>query len=353
MFTDFFYWEEIDAWSLKSPIISIDYQSQLNKILFLSAKNRILIKDLKSREWQTLKMHITNPDSDSFWLIYLSSPRTIIHAYLACHNAQELLVTISKDKSEGEIYYNHWDPTTRKLLNESSIPYYPVSNDKQFGIELPSKQHTAIVRELHTNNMVCGLVHSAPIMHIEFNPQSTNVITCSGDCTARVWNLKKNLEPEELEPGVLELTLTGHKKSVTCAKYILDLNMIVTGSYDGTLRFWNSKGACIATIVINEPVLCVEVYTSEDDTINVLCGTTKGTVKTFQFTSIENESFSLEQMLLIALLKTANITTEEFTESGTIIFNSFTPPIKKYLIQRYNLEQVVNQDMPKNNCIIL
>lgn len=74
---------------------------------------------------------------------------------------------------------------------------------------------------------------NSAVTSISFSPSRKSVLASSNDTAARVW---------DFSTGRVQLTLTGHQSSVTCARY-LNHSQAVTGSSDRTLRVWDiSKG---------------------------------------------------------------------------------------------------------------
>merc|ERR1719499_1055382 len=59
------------------------------------------------------------------------------------------------------------------------------------------------------------------------------VVTCSEDCTAKVWNAAT---------GELEITLAGHKKAINTAAVTVDVKWAVTASDDETAKIWILDG---------------------------------------------------------------------------------------------------------------
>ena len=56
------------------------------------------------------------------------------------------------------------------------------------------------------------------------------IVACGKDRTAQVWKIDTHEE--------IDYTLSGHKNVISCTDFVND-NMVVTGSYDNTIRIWN------------------------------------------------------------------------------------------------------------------
>ncbi|XP_015197133.1 protein Atg16l2 isoform X2 [Lepisosteus oculatus] len=91
------------------------------------------------------------------------------------------------------------------------------------------------------------------ITSIEFDPTGTKILAASYDNSALFW---------KLDDCVPKLTLTGHSRKVTAAKFKCSLRQVVTGSADRTVKIWDlHRPACIRTIDVSS--YCSDVVCSE------------------------------------------------------------------------------------------
>ncbi|NXX31097.1 DAW1 factor, partial [Nicator chloris] len=72
--------------------------------------------------------------------------------------------------------------------------------------------------------------HSAEIVCLSFNPQSTLLATGSMDTTAKLWDLEKG---EEVA------TLNGHSAEIITLSFNTTGDRIITGSFDHTVAVWD------------------------------------------------------------------------------------------------------------------
>ncbi|NWZ05482.1 DAW1 factor, partial [Agelaius phoeniceus] len=72
--------------------------------------------------------------------------------------------------------------------------------------------------------------HSAEIVCLSFNPQSTLLATGSMDTTAKLWDLEKG---EEVA------TLNGHSAEIIALSFNTTGDRIITGSFDHTVAVWD------------------------------------------------------------------------------------------------------------------
>ncbi|NWU45915.1 DAW1 factor, partial [Hylia prasina] len=72
--------------------------------------------------------------------------------------------------------------------------------------------------------------HSAEIVCLSFNPQSTLLATGSMDTTAKLWDLEKG---EEVA------TLNGHSAEIIALSFNTTGDRIITGSFDHTVVVWD------------------------------------------------------------------------------------------------------------------
>ncbi|CAM4557230.1 unnamed protein product [Leuciscus chuanchicus] len=91
------------------------------------------------------------------------------------------------------------------------------------------------------------------ITSIEFDPTGTRILAASYDKSALFWRL---------EDSVPKVTLTGHSRKVTAAKFKFSQRQVVTGSADRTVKIWDlQRAACIQTIEVLS--FCSDVVCSE------------------------------------------------------------------------------------------
>ncbi|NWZ63597.1 DAW1 factor, partial [Acrocephalus arundinaceus] len=72
--------------------------------------------------------------------------------------------------------------------------------------------------------------HSAEIVCLSFNPQSTLLATGSMDTTAKLWDLEKG---EEVA------TLNGHSAEIIALSFNTTGDRMITGSFDHTVAVWD------------------------------------------------------------------------------------------------------------------
>ncbi|XP_028857351.1 ATG16 autophagy related 16-like 2 isoform X2 [Denticeps clupeoides] len=91
------------------------------------------------------------------------------------------------------------------------------------------------------------------ITSIEFDPSGTRILAASYDKSALLWRL---------EDPVPKLTLTGHTRKVTAARFKCSLWQVVTGSADRTVKLWDlHRAACTQTMEVTSH--CSDVVCSE------------------------------------------------------------------------------------------
>ncbi|RUP44968.1 quinon protein alcohol dehydrogenase-like superfamily [Jimgerdemannia flammicorona] len=149
----------------------------------------------------------------------------------------------------------------------------------------------------YTSRVLSG--HTDGVMCLQYDDSSNVLITGSYDKTVRVWNL---------ETGKTLRVLAGHTRCVRALQF--DEAKLITGSMDNTLRIWNyHTGQCIRTLEGHtKGIICLHfdcrilVSGSADTTIKVwdfgsgecytLCGHTDwvNSVRIFQKTTIVSGS---------------------------------------------------------------
>ncbi|KAI8458557.1 WD40-repeat-containing domain protein [Phakopsora pachyrhizi] len=110
---------------------------------------------------------------------------------------------------------------------------------------------TSNLRSTPSTTQLIG--HSNCVYCLKFNPIGTVLISGSFDETIKVW---------DFIGGKLLRTLPGHSEVVSCLDFSRDGSVIVSGSFDGLIRLWDAtSGQCLKTLVIskdtNSPVTFV------------------------------------------------------------------------------------------------
>jgi WD40 repeat protein len=98
------------------------------------------------------------------------------------------------------------------------------------------------------------------------------IVSGSYDKTIKIWNS---------ETGACFRTLEGHTDRVTCLATIYQGIQIVSGSYDKTVKIWNSKtGECISTLEGHTgAVLCLATMVPSSGYIQIVSGSSDKTIK--------------------------------------------------------------------------
>uniref|UniRef100_A0A3Q0T594 ATG16 autophagy related 16-like 2 (S. cerevisiae) n=1 Tax=Amphilophus citrinellus TaxID=61819 RepID=A0A3Q0T594_AMPCI len=85
---------------------------------------------------------------------------------------------------------------------------------------------------------------------IEFDPM---ILAASYNKSAMLW---------QLGDSVPKVTLTGHSRKVTAARFSSVLHQVVTGSGDGTIRLWDLQRAAVRPV--NVAKYCSDLVCSEN-----------------------------------------------------------------------------------------
>ncbi|XP_030259482.1 ATG16 autophagy related 16-like 2 isoform X2 [Sparus aurata] len=93
---------------------------------------------------------------------------------------------------------------------------------------------------------------------IDFNPTGLKILAASYDKSALLW---------QRDESVPKLTLTGHSRKVTAARFSSLPHQVVTGSADRTIRLWDlHRAACVQ--VADVPSYCSDLVCSENSIIS-------------------------------------------------------------------------------------
>jgi WD40 repeat protein len=72
---------------------------------------------------------------------------------------------------------------------------------------------------------------AVPILAVDFAPDGKSLATAGSDRMVRIWDLESGKERQRFE---------GHRASITAVRF-LDEKRLVSGSLDGTVKFWTLK----------------------------------------------------------------------------------------------------------------
>ncbi|KAL6104895.1 atg16l2 [Pungitius sinensis] len=93
---------------------------------------------------------------------------------------------------------------------------------------------------------------------IEFDPAGFRILAASYDKSALLWRL---------DDSVAKLTLTGHRRKVTAARFSGCLHQVVTGSEDRSIRVWDlQRAACVEVLEVSSS--CSDLVCSENSVIS-------------------------------------------------------------------------------------
>uniref|UniRef100_A0A3Q4I247 ATG16 autophagy related 16-like 2 (S. cerevisiae) n=1 Tax=Neolamprologus brichardi TaxID=32507 RepID=A0A3Q4I247_NEOBR len=88
---------------------------------------------------------------------------------------------------------------------------------------------------------------------IEFDPMGFRILAASYSKAAMLW---------QLGDSVPKVTLTGHSRKVTAARFSSIFHQVVTGSADGTIRLWDLRRAALQSR--NVAKYCSDLVCSEN-----------------------------------------------------------------------------------------
>ncbi|GMH54376.1 hypothetical protein TrST_g10532 [Triparma strigata] len=151
---------------------------------------------------------------------------------------------------------------------------YLCSGSQDGKIKVWSTHSGAVVRE------ITG--HQGPISGLEFLQEDTDysvrkIISTSGDGTVQLWNLAAK--------GRDELTLRGHKMGVECVAVSKDSDVLATtGGYDKTIGVWGAKNGKLRTTLRGHEKRVVSLAISNDGML-LLSGSWDKTVRIWSLES--------------------------------------------------------------------
>ncbi|ETO17157.1 hypothetical protein RFI_20174 [Reticulomyxa filosa] len=99
-------------------------------------------------------------------------------------------------------------------------------------------------------------------MHLQFSPDNCKLVSCSGDNTARLWDVVSGKQLQLFE---------GHSEGVHRVKFSPDGSKIVSCSTDNTIRLWDVSSGKQLLLLEGHSDAVKEVYFSPDGSKIVSC----------------------------------------------------------------------------------
>ncbi|XP_055846151.1 neurobeachin-like protein 1 isoform X1 [Episyrphus balteatus] len=230
-------------------------------------------------------------------IVFLSSPRSPPRSFLQL--SPDVLVSISKSSILG---CNSWisfdkdrgflleiDATTTNLKNRKRIfgPYHPSYslNSQMFAVSTDGKHlysggiwdNSLRVFNLHKGKTIASVTrHLDIITCVSLDNCGSYLVTGSKDCTCIIWSIQSNSygqstpTPSQLHSSAAQLnthnshspkpltTLYGHDDAISSVAIYTELDMVVSGSLDGTVNVYTIQdGQFVRTL---KPIGCTESY---------------------------------------------------------------------------------------------
>lgn len=93
--------------------------------------------------------------------------------------------------------------------------------------------------------------HTGPVLCAAFSPDGSTLFTGGCDRAGRMWNLQANQSTQVAQVSLVELqeqlgrlkmlVWLQHDASIKAMSFIPEVNMLVTGGWDGYLRYWDVR----------------------------------------------------------------------------------------------------------------
>jgi len=121
----------------------------------------------------------------------------------------------------------------------SNVTFGP--NSSQF-LLVSSWDKKVRLYDIVSNNQRCSYAHSMPVLDCTFQ-DPIHVWSGGLDNTLKCYDINSSQES----------ALGTHDNAIKCVEYSGDLNVIVTGSWDGTVKVWDQRSQNPCTGVYNQP----------------------------------------------------------------------------------------------------
>ena len=113
------------------------------------------------------------------------------------------------------------------------------------GTYIASADQSGIVKyfQPNMNNLTAWAAHREAVRGLSFSPDDARFATASDDSTVRVWSFAESRE---------ERILTGHGWDVKCVEWHPTMGLLVSGSKDNLIKFWDPRtGTGLTTLYVS------------------------------------------------------------------------------------------------------
>lgn len=169
----------------------------------------------------------------------------------------------SLNKVKHPINVVKWTPEGRRLLTGSTSGEFTLWNGMGFNFETIMQAHEAAIRcveythtddwllsadqtgvvkywQTNFNNVKEIQAHTEAVRGLAIAPTDSKFVTCADDTTLKIWDFASSQE---------ELTLTGHGWEVKSVDWHPHKGLLVSGSKDHQVKFWDPRTArCLTTL---------------------------------------------------------------------------------------------------------
>jgi len=92
--------------------------------------------------------------------------------------------------------------------------------------------------------------HTHPVLCLDWSPDGAQVVSGGTDSLCKLWNLASNQE----------ITIGQHAAPIKSVHFVKEMNVVITGSYDKTIKYWDMRTPTpVATVQLNERVYAMDV----------------------------------------------------------------------------------------------
>jgi eukaryotic-like serine/threonine-protein kinase len=126
--------------------------------------------------------------------------------------------------------------------------------------------------------------HTSWISSASFSPDGARIVTTSYDQTAKLWDARS---------GALVRTLTGHTSWISSASFSPDGARIVTTSGDNTVKLWDAKSGALV-LTLKGPTVSVTCVSFSPDGSRIVTGSVDGTANVWDATPINRKLLPME-----------------------------------------------------------
>ncbi|KAK4766097.1 hypothetical protein SAY87_007739 [Trapa incisa] len=151
--------------------------------------------------------------------------------------------------------------------------------------------------------------HTDVVFCVNFNPQSNLIVSGSFDETIRIW---------EVKTGRCLNVIRAHSMPVTSVHFNRDGSLIVSGSHDGSCKIWETKNGALLKTLIDDKMPAVSFAKFSPNGKFILVATLNNTLKLWNYSTGKFlKIYTGHQNTTYCIMATFSVTNGKYIVSGS------------------------------------